>query len=177
MAENCYWRDRPVLITGATGLLGSWLVRALVAHGAHVVCPMRDWTPRSELFRSGDVHRVAVVRGCVTDQAMVERVLGEYGVDTVFHLAAQTIVGVANRNPMSTFDSNIRGTWTVLEACRRSPLVKSIVVASSDKAYGEQPTLPYHVTWSRVRKKYDPAGLHDCARWCRGTGYRGHCAA
>jgi CDP-glucose 4,6-dehydratase len=104
---------------------------------------VRDWVPRSELVASGLIERVRVVRGDVTDQNTVERTLGEYEVVTVLHLAAQAIVGVANRNPVSTFDSNIRGTWVVLEACRRSPLVKQIVVASSDKAYGDQDVLPY----------------------------------
>ena len=98
---------------------------------------------RAELVRGGLIDRVKVVRGDVRDQALLERVLGEYEVDTVFHLAAQTIVGIANRNPVSTFEANIQGTWALLEACRRSPPVKQVVVASSDKAYGDQETLPY----------------------------------
>lgn len=141
-----FWRDRPVLVTGATGLLGGWLVRRLVAERAAVVALVRDWVPRSTLL-SGDVlSRVTVVRGDVRDQELLERVLGEYEVDTVFHLAAQTIVGVANANPVSTLDTNIRGTWALLEAARRSPLVRSIVTASSDKAYGDHETLPYDET-------------------------------
>jgi CDP-glucose 4,6-dehydratase len=143
MASPGYWRDRPTLVTGATGLLGSWLTRRLLAAQASVVCLVRDWVPRSELVRAGALDSVNVVRGDVRDRDLIERVLGEYEIDTVFHLAAQTIVGVANRNPVSTFESNIQGTWNVLEACRRSPAVKSIVVASSDKAYGDQETLPY----------------------------------
>ena len=111
--------------------------------GADVVCLVRDWVPQSELVRSGLIERVKVVRGDVRDQASLERVLGEYEVDTVFHLAAQTIVGIANRNPVSTFEANIQGTWALLEACRRSPLVKQVVLASSDKAYGDQEQLPY----------------------------------
>src|SRR3984885_5988475 len=138
-----FWRDRSVLVTGCTGLLGSWLTSKLVEHEALVVGLIRDWVPESELFRSGVSSEIRVVRGDVQDQATLERLLGEYEVDTVFHLAAQTIVGIANRNPVSTFESNIQGTWNVLEACRRSPSVKSIVVASSDKAYGDQETLPY----------------------------------
>jgi len=140
---NNFWKERPVLITGATGLLGSWLTKALVERGASVVALVRDWVPENELFRSGTLNDVTVVRGDVQDQGTVERALGEYEVDTVFHLAAQTIVGIANRNPISTFESNIRGTWTVLEACRRSPLVRQIIVASSDKAYGSHDRLPY----------------------------------
>lgn len=130
-------------MTGATGLLGSWLARALIERGASVVALIRDWVPENELFRSGALDRVTVVRGDVCDQETVERALGEYEIDTVFHLAAQTIVGIANRNPISTFESNIRGTWVALEACRRSPLVNQIIVASSDKAYGAHERLPY----------------------------------
>lgn len=142
-----FWTDRPTLVTGATGLVGSWLVRRLVAAGADVVCLVRDWIPQSELLRSEDqqsmMARVKVVRGDVCDQTLLERVCGEYEVNTVIHLAAQTIVSVANRNPISTFETNITGTWALLEACRRSPTVKQIVVASSDKAYGDQEALPY----------------------------------
>lgn len=138
-----FWQDRPTLVTGATGLLGHWLVQRLLEAHADVVCLRRDWVPQSELVRSGILDRTKVVRGDVRDQALIERALGEFEIDTVFHLAAQTIVGIANRNPVSTMETNIQGTWTVLEACRRSPTVKSIVVASSDKAYGEHLELPY----------------------------------
>jgi CDP-glucose 4,6-dehydratase len=99
--------------------------------------------PQSELVRSRLIEQVKVVRGDIRDRDLLERTLGEYEIDTVIHLAAQTIVGIANRNPISTFESNIQGTWNLLEACRRSPGVKSIVVASSDKAYGDQEVLPY----------------------------------
>jgi CDP-glucose 4,6-dehydratase len=143
LASVAFWRDRPVLVTGATGLLGGWLVRHLVQAGADVVCLVRDWVPRSEFVASGLIDHVRVARGDVRDQDIVERVLGEYEIATVLHLAAQTIVGVANRNPVSTLDTNIRGTWALLEACRRSPTVRQIVIASSDKAYGDQVTLPY----------------------------------
>src|SRR5450432_4152154 len=113
---NKFWFHRPVLITGATGLLGSALVRLLVEAQARIVCLVRDWVPESELVRGGFLDKVQVVRGDILDQALIERVLGEYEVDTVFHLAAQTIVAVANRNPVATLDVNIRGTWAVLEA-------------------------------------------------------------
>ncbi len=142
MATN-FWRDRSVLVTGATGLLGGWLTRSLLSHGASVVCLVRDWVPQCELVRKNQLEQVNVVRGDVTDRGVIERALGEYEVQTVFHLAAQTIVGIANRNPVSTFESNIQGTWNLLEACRRSPLVSAIVVASSDKAYGTHSVLPY----------------------------------
>lgn len=137
------WRDRPTLVTGGTGLVGSWLTRRLVSSGASVVCLVRDWVPQSEVVRSGTIEHVTVVRGDICDRELIERTLGEYEIDTVFHLAAQTIVGIANRNPISTFESNIAGTWNMLEACRRSPAVKAVVIASSDKAYGGQLKLPY----------------------------------
>jgi len=132
-----------VFVTGATGLVGGWLVRQLLAAEADVVCLIRDAIPRSELVASGMIARVRVVHGDVRDQETMERALGEYEIATVLHLAAQTIVGVANRNPVSTLDANIRGTWSLLEACRRSPTVQQIVTASSDKAYGDQEVLPY----------------------------------
>jgi CDP-glucose 4,6-dehydratase len=132
-----------VFVTGATGLVGGWLVRHLVAAGADVVALVRDWIPRSELVGAGLMEQIRVVRGDVRDQETLERALGEYEVTTVIHLAAQTTVGVANRNPVSTLDTNIRGTWALLEACRRSPTVHQVVIASSDKAYGDQEVLPY----------------------------------
>jgi CDP-glucose 4,6-dehydratase len=138
-----FWRDRRVLITGATGFVGSWLTRRLVDAGADVIALVRDWVPQSELVRSQTLEQVTVARGELSDRDLIERVIGEYETGVVIHLAAQTIVGIANRNPVSTFESNIRGTWNLLEACRRSPCVRSIVVASSDKAYGEQEILPY----------------------------------
>lgn len=153
---SSFWQDRPTLVTGATGLLGSWLVRRLLTAGADVVCLVRDWVPQSELARARLIERVKVVRGDVRDLALVERALGEYEIDTVFHLAAQTIVGIANRNPVSTFETNVQGTWTVLESSRRSPTVKQIVLASSDKAYGDHDTLPYNEeTPLRGRHPYD----------------------
>ena len=124
-------------------MLGGWLVKDLLGLGADIVCLVRDWVPGSELARSSDIERVKVVRGDICDAALMERVLGEYEIDTVFHLAAQTIVVIANRNPVSTFQTNIGGTCSLLEACRRSAKVKAIVVASSDKAYGDQESLPY----------------------------------
>ncbi len=141
--SNSFWQQRPALVTGATGLVGGWLVKWLVAAGADVVCLVRDWVPQCELVRSGQIEGVKVVRGDIRDQALLERTLGEFEIDTVFHLAAQTIVGIANRNPVSTFESNIQGTWALLEAARRSPAVRQIVIASSDKAYGDQQVLPY----------------------------------
>ncbi len=151
-----FWQDRPTLVTGATGLLGAWLVRQLLAVEADAVCLVRDWVPQSEFVRARLIDRVKVVNGDVRSQSLLERTLGEYEIDTVIHLAAQTIVGIANRNPVSTFKTNIGGTWALLEACRRSPTVKQIVVASSDKAYGEHQQLPYDEdTPLRGRHPYD----------------------
>jgi len=138
-----FWQDRPVLVTGATGLVGSWLVRRLVEARADVVCLVRDSLPNSEFVRSGLVSRVRVVRGDLCDGPLLQRTLAEYEVRTVFHLAAQTIVGVANREPVGTLEANIRGTYLLFEACRHAKLVSEIVFASSDKAYGEHEILPY----------------------------------
>lgn len=140
---NEFWTDRRVLVTGATGLLGSWTVKRLLERGAEVVCLVRDWVPQSELVRDGAMQRCRVVRGDLCDLELMERVLAEYEIQTVFNLAAQTIVTIANSSPISTFEANVRGTWVLLEACRRVPFVKQIVTASSDKAYGDQPILPY----------------------------------
>lgn len=141
-----FWKDSNVFITGCTGLLGSHLTQMLVEKKANVVGLVRDIVPKSNLVQTGVYDNINIVRGCVEDFYTVERAINEYEIDTVFHLAAQTIVGIANRNPLSTFESNIKGTWCVLEACRRVPTVKRMVIASSDKAYGEQDKLPYDET-------------------------------
>ncbi|MEW6614429.1 MAG: GDP-mannose 4,6-dehydratase [Thermodesulfobacteriota bacterium] len=138
-----YWLNRNVFVTGCTGLLGSWLTKLLVERGANVTGLIRDWVPKSNLNWSGFINEINVLRGEIEDYLLLERVINEYEIDTVFHLSAQTIVSIANRNPISTFETNIKGTWNLLEACRRNPTVKRIVVASSDKAYGEQEILPY----------------------------------
>lgn len=141
--DNNFWKDRNVFVTGCTGLLGSWLTKSLVENNANLVGLIRDWVPKSNLICSGFDDKINIVRGEVEDYFLLERIINEYEIDTVFHLAAQTIVTIANRNPISTFKTNIEGTWNMLEACRRAPLIKRIIVASSDKAYGDQITLPY----------------------------------
>ena len=139
-----FWHDRRVLVTGATGMIGSWLVKDLLARGASVVALIRDADPQSELYRSEDVRRVAVVNGMLEDFWTLDRAINEHEIDSVFHLAAQTIVGTAHRFPLSTFESSVRGTYNLLEACRiHREIVRRVIVASSDKAYGEQPSLPY----------------------------------
>jgi CDP-glucose 4,6-dehydratase len=139
-----FWTDRPVLVTGATGLLGSWLCEALAMRGAEVVALVRDLVPQSLFYTGAGGRRCTTVFGDLRDGRLIERVLAEYEIDAVFHLGAQTIVEHALRDPANTMRSNVEGTWEVLDACRRSGRPRRIVVASSDKAYGSQPDLPYH---------------------------------
>ncbi|MBU8724292.1 GDP-mannose 4,6-dehydratase [Bacillus subtilis] len=138
-----FWKNKNVFVTGCTGLLGSYLVKELIEQGANVTGLVRDYVPQSNLYQGEHIKKMNIVRGSLEDLAVIERALGEYEIDTVFHLAAQAIVGVANRNPISTFEANILGTWNILEACRKHPLIKRVIVASSDKAYGDQENLPY----------------------------------
>lgn len=141
--SQTFWRDRSVFVTGCTGLLGSWLTHELVEQKARVIGLVRDSVPRTNFLRLHLNERITTVRGEIENYFLLERILNEYEIETVFHLAAQSIVTIANRNPLSTFETNIKGTWSLLEACRRSSTVKRIIVASSDKAYGEQKELPY----------------------------------
>lgn len=138
-----YWKNRNVFVTGSTGFLGKWLTQTLVEKGANVVALVRDWTPRAPFVQEGFFDQVTVIRGELEDLQVMERAINEYEIDSVFHLAAQAIVGVANRSPLPTFEANIKGTWNLLEACRRIDTVKRVVVASSDKAYGDHEILPY----------------------------------
>jgi CDP-glucose 4,6-dehydratase len=141
--SSSFWQDRRVFVTGCTGFLGSWLTEALVESGADVIGLVRDHVPQAQLFRSGLIDKMTLVRGDLADYALLERTLAEYEIKTIFHLAAQTIVGIANRSPLSTFETNIRGTWLLLEATRRNPTVEGVVVASSEKAYGQPHYLPF----------------------------------
>lgn len=137
------WTGRSVLVTGAGGFIGSWLTRRLVDGGADVVALVPELDPRSELVRSGTDRRIVMVPGVLEDPAVVARAAVAHEVDTVFHLGAQTLVGAAHRDPVATFEANIRGTYLLLDACRQAPAVRRVVVASSDKAYGTVGTLPY----------------------------------
>jgi len=141
--NHAFWRGRPTFVTGGTGLLGSWLVKRLHAAGADVVCLVREQKPDREYSHNSGNDNVKAVYGDIRDQTTIERALQEFNIDTVMHVAAQAIVSIAKQDPVPTFESNIGGTWSVLEACRRSPSVKQIIVASSDKAYGDQEQLPY----------------------------------
>jgi len=139
-----FWEGKKVLVTGATGLVGSWLIKDLLKLKADIVAFVIDMDPQSELLRSGDIKKISVINGRLENFFDVERAVNEHAIDTVFHLGAQTIVETAHRFPLATFESNIRGTYNLLEACRlHKDLVKRIVVASSDKAYGAQENLPY----------------------------------
>ena len=144
-----FWKNKRVFVTGANGFLGSWLTKALVTSGARVVVLIRDWIPGSVLTNMKNVYNSleAVVKGDLIDYQLIARILNEHNIDSCFHIGAQTIVGIANRSPISTFESNIRGTWNILEAARNIGLQR-IVVASSDKAYGEQQDLPYKESYS-----------------------------
>lgn len=144
--DRGFFRQRSVLVTGCTGFLGAWLAERLVDLGANVVGLVRDHVPGSRLWQVASAGGMALVSGDIRDRDTLERVLGEYEVETVFHLAAQTIVGIANANPVSTFESNIAGAWNVYEAARRSPRVRRIVLASSDKAYGSHGGAQYSET-------------------------------
>lgn len=143
MEPTQFWKNRRVFVTGCTGILGSWLTLALLEAGADVVGLIRDRVPLSNLNLTGAVQQITTVDGDICDSELLQRVLNEYEIEVVFHLAAQPLVRLANRAPASTFDVNIRGSWLLLEACRVTPTVKRIVMASSDKAYGDQIALPY----------------------------------
>ncbi|MBL4588256.1 GDP-mannose 4,6-dehydratase [Candidatus Babeliales bacterium] len=143
MERQKYWKNRKVFITGATGLLGPWIIKKLCSYGARVVVLLRDLDPWSLCAQENLLEYVTVIQGDLLDYHLLLRILNEQEIETIFHLGAQAIVGHANRSPISTFKSNIEGTWNLLEACRLSPWIKEVVLASSDKAYGEQKTLPY----------------------------------
>ena len=150
--------SRAVLVTGGYGLLGSWLVRALVQRGDRVVVLQRDRAPRAAALLDDVQDALAVVHGDLVEPGLLARALGEYDVDTVFHLAAQTLVGTANRSPLATFESNVRGTWTLLEACRLHG-ARRVLVAASDKAYGASASLPY-----REDQPLDPRYPYDVSK-------------
>jgi CDP-glucose 4,6-dehydratase len=154
--DRTFWNQRKVFVTGCSGLLGSWLCERLLQAGAEVVGLVRDGVPQARFYSSGVADQMVLVRGRLEDLSILERAINEYEIDTIFHLGAQPIVGAANRNPLSTFEANIQGTWHLLEAVRRSSLVTRVVVASSDKAYGTQEVLPYTEEMSlQGRHPYD----------------------
>ncbi len=137
------WEEKNVLVTGASGFVGSWLIKSLVEKKANVIALIRDHIPDSPLMYM-DVYLElrAAVNGDIINYDVVHRIFNEYEIDTCFHLAAQTIVGVANRSPLPTFETNIKGTWNILDAALRSKTLERIVIASTDKVYGEPVKLP-----------------------------------
>lgn len=140
---SSFWLDRRVFVTGGSGLVGGYLIEELIHQKADVIVLLRDQVQGSKLFDHNILRHITIIKGDLDDPKKLERILAEYEIESVIHLAAQTLVPIANKNPLSTFESNIRGTWNLLEACRQISSIKSIVVASSDKAYGQSETLPY----------------------------------
>lgn len=143
---SAFWSGRRTFVTGCTGLLGSWLSDRLLREGADVVGLVRDSVPHSNFHRLDLPSRMTLVHGDLIEFAVLERALSEYEIDAIFHTAAQTIVPIANRTPLPTFESNIKGTWNLLEAARRQRSVTRFVFSSSDKSYGTHETLPYDET-------------------------------
>lgn len=161
MNRQEFWKDRPVFVTGITGFVGAALAAQLVEAGARVVGLVRDEVPESNFHRCGLHRAVTVVRGALEDAALLERALNEYAIEAVYHLGAQAIVGVANRSPISTFRANVEGTWNLLEACRRAGHIQAVVIASSDKAYGTPPALPYREDFA-----LNPQYPYDVSKAC-----------
>ncbi|MBI4669802.1 MAG: GDP-mannose 4,6-dehydratase [Elusimicrobia bacterium] len=164
-----FWRRRNVLVTGASGFLGGWILQILGRINANTVVLVRDRVGNSDFFRLQLYKKITVVRGCLEDYQLLERTLNEYDIQTVLHLGAQTQVTIANRNPLSTFDANIRGTWNLLEACRRNEQVQQMVVASSDKAYGDAAKLPY-----TEETPLEPSYPYDVSKGCADMITRGY---
>ncbi len=151
-----YWMSKRVFVTGATGFLGSWITKYLVDYGAQVTILLRDEVPLSNFHFLGLKEHVNTIRGELENYDLLLRSLQEHDIDTCIHVAAQAIVGNALKNPRQTFESNIRGTWNVLEATRNADTIKRVVIASSDKAYGTQEELPYREDASLIgRYPYD----------------------
>jgi CDP-glucose 4,6-dehydratase len=160
MGASDFWKGKPVFVTGGTGFLGGWVIRRLIERGAEVVALVRDSVPRSMLMSTGDLSRINSIQGSVEDAGLLRRSFSEYSIDTVLHLAAQPLVGVAKLDPVGTFEANIKGTWNVLEAARQTR-VNQVIVASSDKAYGESRDLPYKESHP-LQGRYP----YDCSKSC-----------
>ena len=137
------WKNRNVLVTGGNGFIGSHLVNKLVEKEANVIVLVRDLMNNAIYNYFNIESKIIQVQGDLSNYSIIERVLNEYSINSCFHLAAQALVQIANRSPLSTFESNIKGTWNLLEACRNSKTIERIIIASSDKAYGIQRKLPY----------------------------------
>lgn len=144
LGMSSFWKNQNVAVTGATGMVGSWLVKQLLADGAIVSALIYERDPLSELIRSGDIERISCVDGDLRDINSIFKLIETNQAETIFHLGAQTIVGEAVINPLDTFESNILGTWNLMEVARQKKnQIKRVLVASSDKAYGTAAALPY----------------------------------
>ncbi len=141
--DKISWKNSKILVTGADGFIGSHVAKALIEKGSEVATIIRDIKKESSIDVLGLKKDINIVHGDLVNYADCERAINEYGINFCFHIAAQAIVGPANRSPLSTFESNIKGTWNILEACRLSKTIKGLIIASSDKAYGQQKKLPY----------------------------------
>ncbi len=156
------WDGIKVLVTGATGLVGSWLVKRLLSLNANVSGLVLDLDSNSELVRSGDINKIKIINGDLRSKLDITRAVAESECEIVFHLGAQTIVGEALIDPMWTFESNIAGTWHLLEALRQAGnQISAVVVASSDKAYGSSDLLPYLETY-----RLSGEGPYDVSKSC-----------
>jgi len=156
MTNNNFWTLKNILVTGGSGFLGSYIIEKLLQRGANIIAIVRDQLAKSRLFYEKLNENITIVNGDISNYRLVERTLNEYEIEVVFHLAAQTIVSIANRAPISTFESNIKGSWNIFEASRNIETVERIIVASSDKAYGEKEKLPYNETdFLNAKHPYD----------------------
>ena len=138
------FKNRNVLVTGATGIVGSWLIKDLLKLRCEITGLIYKADRNSELYRSNDIRRIKIVKGPLENIKGLTTAIKDFSIDTVFHLAAQAIVDKAHQKPFETFEANIRGTYNLLEACRiNQRKIRAIIVASSDKAYGASKHLPY----------------------------------
>lgn len=168
------WRERHVLVTGATGIVGGHLCQTLLRRGAYVVAFVRDDDSQSAFYRDGTARSCSIVRGELQRFEDCIRAVNAQDIEVVFHLGAQTLVGNALRDPVETFESNLRGSYNLLEAARRLPeLVKAFIVASSDKAYGDSSVLPYTEDMPLAgRHPYDVSkSCTDLLATCYGVSY------
>ncbi len=158
-----FWKNKNIFVTGATGLVGSWLVKDLLKNSCSIVALVFDCDLRSELCRSQDIQRIKVEKGRLENFSLLKKIISKHRIDGVFHLGAQTIVNQAYESPFLAFESNVRGTYNILEACRLQKKIPYVVVASSDKAYGYQKNLPYREDSSPLEGRFPYDVSKSCA--------------